>query len=62
MERIYVKTGVTAKLAEKFNVTQQTVRVALRGASDSETAMKIREDAINNMNGFYAFYPKKESV
>lgn len=46
MKRILVETGEKKKLAEYFNVTQQTVRNALRGLTEGEQPDKIRAEAL----------------
>lgn len=57
MKRIYVKHGMTTKLAKLFQVTDQTVRNALRGATEGEQPDRIREEALKQ-GGFYAQRPK----
>lgn len=57
MKRIYVKHGMTTKIAEMFGVTGQTVRNALRGATEGEQPDRIREEALK-LGGFYAQKPK----
>ena len=44
--RIYVERGETARLAKIYGVTQQTVRQALRCITNTDTAEKIRQDAL----------------
>ena len=46
MERILVETGEKKKLAQFFNVTQQTVRNALRGLTEGEQPDRIRAEAL----------------
>lgn len=46
MKRILVETGEKKKLAEYFNVTQQTVRNALRGITEGEQPNRIRSEAL----------------
>jgi len=46
MSRIMTMRGDTARLARVFGVTEQTVRAALRGATGSERAERIRTAAI----------------
>ena len=57
--RIYVKWGITGKIAEFFGVSQQTVRNALKGATDGDQPDLIREEAIKR-GGFYAEVPEQQ--
>ena len=57
MRRIYVKHGMTTKLAKLFRVTDQTIRNALRGATEGEQPDRIRDEAIKQ-GGFYAQKPR----
>lgn len=51
MKRIFVQRGMTAVLAKKYGVTLQTVRNALKYATDGDMPDMIREDAYK-MGGF----------
>lgn len=46
MNEILVKRGISAKLAKHHNCTPQSVRLALRGVTESELADSIRKTAI----------------
>lgn len=46
MNEIKVRYGCTTKLAKICGCTIQTVRLALRGAIESDLATKIRKEAI----------------
>lgn len=46
MNEIFVKYGMSSRLAKEFGCTIQTVRLALRGAVDSELSHRIRKKAL----------------
>lgn len=46
--RILYEKGVILKLASEFNVSEASVRNALRYSSDSKQAKNIREAALQN--------------
>lgn len=46
MSEIIVRYGQTTQLAKKCNCTIQSVRMALKGITDSELADRIRSEAI----------------
>jgi predicted transcriptional regulator len=48
MAKIFVNRGEVGKIARLFNCTCQTVRNALRGATEGERAEMIREEALKS--------------
>lgn len=58
MKKIIVERGMTIKLARLFEVTDQTVRNALRGATEGEQPQRIRQEALKQ-GGFYKPLVKK---
>ncbi len=52
MKKIIVERGMTVKLARIFCCTDQCVRNALRGATESELSQRIRKEALKQ-GGFY---------
>lgn len=46
MTRILYKRGMIKTLAAQFNCTEQTVRNALRGATEGEQPERIRKEAL----------------
>lgn len=46
MNEIFVKYGMSSRLAKEFGCTIQTVRLALRGAVNSELSHRIRKKAL----------------
>lgn len=52
MRKIIVERGMTTTLAKLFECTDQCVRNALRGATESELSQRIRKEALKQ-GGFY---------
>lgn len=50
-KEIIVKHGVTKRISRELGCNPLTVRYALRGATDSELARKIRREAVKNYGG-----------
>jgi predicted transcriptional regulator len=46
MGKIFVERGEISRMARLFGCTCQTVRNALRGVTECETADRIREEAL----------------
>lgn len=47
-KQLHTKKGTGKAIAKLLGVSEQTVSKAIRGKSDTETAMKIRTMAVRN--------------
>jgi len=52
MKKIIVERGMTTILAKLFECSDQTIRMALRGITETELSQRIRKEALKQ-GGFY---------
>lgn len=59
MNKIVVRRGDTNKIAEQVGVSSQSVRAALRFATEGGKSEQIREVAIKEYGGQLVKFPKR---
>ena len=59
MNRIVIRRGDTGKIAARVGVTPQSVRAALRFATEGERPDRIREVALREYGGQLVRFPRK---